>query len=357
MRNLYLLIMFFIYVNTIGCSSTSKIIDSQTPDKTISSLEFIQLNGAKQCLMIRSYNIDNPIILYFHGGPGTSELPLVRKFNSDLEKHFTIVYLEQRGTGKSFNKKTFNDSLCIQQFVDDGYELTKYLLNRFHKEKLFVMGHSWGTIISTKLVIEHPELFYAYVGIGQDVYPLKGEQISYNYALSKAIETKNQKAINKLRQINTPTYLSMDNNPKWYKQLKTERKWLTYFGGALFNQKNYSQITKIYLKSSEYSLFNMVSFGRGSILSLKSLWPEVMNVNLLEGYTDFEIPVFLIQGKYDFNCPTELVYEYFKKITAPRKDLILFEHSSHNPNFEESDRFNNLIVEILKYNDKSTSPN
>jgi len=352
MRYFSIILIITIFMGImICCSSTSMIIDSQTPDKTISSLEFIQLNGVKQCLMIRSYNIDNPIILYFHGGPGTSELPLVRKFNSDLEKHFTIVYLEQRGTGKSFNKKIFTDSLCIQQFVDDGYELTKYLLNRFHKEKLFIMGHSWGTIISTKLVIKHSELFYAYVGIGQDVYPLKGEQISYNYALSKAIETKNKKAINELRQINKPTYLSMDNNPKWYKQLKTERKWLTFFGGAIYNQKDYSQITKIYLKSSEYNLFDMVRFGRGSISSLKSLWTEVMKVNLLNGYTDFEIPVFLIQGKYDFNCPTELVYEYFEKITAPRKDLILFENSSHNPNFEENVRFNNLIVEILKTNE------
>jgi pimeloyl-ACP methyl ester carboxylesterase len=351
MRNLNLLVIFLICVNMLGCSSTSKIIDSQTPDKTISSLEFIQLNGAKQCLMIRSYNIDNPIIIYLHGGPGTSELPLIRQFNSDLEKHFTIVYIEQRGTGKSFNKKIFTDSLCIQQFVDDGFELTKYLLNRFHKEKLFIMGHSWGTVISTKLIFEHPELFYAYVGIGQEVQPLKGEQISYNYALSKAIETKNINAIKELKQINMPTYLSIDNNPKWYKQLKTERKWVTYFGGVIYNQKDYSQITKIYLKSREYNLFDMIRFGRGSISSLKSLWPELMKINLLNSVTNFEIPVYLVQGKYDYNCPTELVDEYFEKITAPKKDLILFENSSHNPNFEENVRFNSLIVEILKTNE------
>lgn len=331
-----------------SCSSTSKIIDSPTPDNTISSLEYFQLNGIKQCLLIRSYDITNPILLYFHGGPGTSELPLIRHYNSELEKHFTVVYLEQRGTGKSFKKSIFKDTLRIDTFVNDGYELSKYLLKRFKKEKLFLIGHSWGTIISTKLAIKYPEIYYAYIGIGQEVNPLKGEQLSYNYTLSKAIESNNQKAIKVLKDMNTPYYLTIRNNPKWYKQLKTERKWLTYFGGVIYNQKNYKQLTKIYMKSSEYTLFDIIKFAKGSILSLKTLWPEIMHIDLLNGYTDFKIPVYLIQGQYDYNCPTVLAEEYYEKITSPKKELIIFDQSAHNPNFEENQKFNNWIIENLK---------
>lgn len=347
--SIILVIVIFMSMMT-SCSSTSKIIDSPTPNNTISSLEYIQLNGAKQCLMIRSYDINNPIILFIHGGPGTSELPLIRHCNSELEKHFTLVYWEQRGTGKSFSKNIVDSTYKIDQFIDDGLELSKYLIKRFNKEKIFILGHSWGTIISVKLVINHPELYYAYVGIGQEVYVKKGEELSYKYALSKAMESNNKKAIKELQKINTPTYLTTDNNKDWYKQFRTERKWLTYFGGVIHNQKNYNQFAKIYLSSSEYSLFDIIKFARGSAISLNKLWPEIMKVNLLNGYTDFKIPVYLFQGKFDYNNPTELVYEYYNKIVAPKKELLIFDESAHIPNFEENLKFNDKIVEILKTN-------
>ncbi len=335
-----------------NCSSTSSIIDDkQNPNNSISAIEPIEINGINQCVMIRSYDISNPIILYFHGGPGTSELPLIRHYNSELEKYFTVVYLEQRGTGKSFRKSIFKDPLSIDQFVDDGYELSKYILKRFNKEKLFIVGHSWGTVVATKLAVKYPELYYAYIGIGQDIYPLLGEQLSFQYTLSKAIESNNQKAIKALKEINNPNYLTTENNPKWYKQLKTERKWLTYFGGVIYKQKDYKQFTKIYMKSPEYSMFDMVKFARGSALSLKNVWPELMTINLLNGYTEFKIPAYFIQGQHDYNCPTELVKEYYEKVTAPKKELLIYENSAHNPNFEENHKFNDWIIGNLTIDD------
>jgi pimeloyl-ACP methyl ester carboxylesterase len=309
-------------------------------------MEYVEIGGIKQCVVIRSYNTDNPILLYVHGGPGTPELPLLRKFNSELEKHFTLVYWEQRGTGKSFNSKLFKN-LQIDDFVNDGIELTNYLLKRFNKEKLIIMGHSWGTIISTKLVLKHPEKYHAYIGIGQIVDMKQGEHLSFRYTLAKAKEENNIKAIKALTNSNNPEYLTIDGNTKWYKQLKTQRKWLTYYGGVIHKQKDFSEYSKIYMKSKEYSLFDMVRFARGSVLSLITLWPEIMKVNLMNGCTEFQIPVYLIQGKHDYNCPTELVQEYFNQISAPQKQLILFENSAHNPIFEESERFNEKVVEIL----------
>jgi pimeloyl-ACP methyl ester carboxylesterase len=326
--------------------STAKIIDSQTSELAVASLEFIKLNGAKQCLMIRGHNVNNPIILYIHGGPGTPELPLIRHYNSELEKKFTVVYWEQRGAGKSLRNIFNNDDLQISQFVDDGYELSKYLIKRFGKEKIFIMGHSWGTIISVKLIVKHPELYFAYAGIGQVVCAKNGEELSYKYALAKAVESKNQKAIKELQRINNPPYLTIDNNKNWYKQLMTERKWLTYFGGVLHGQKNFNSLIKIYLQAAEYSLLDVARFAIGSSQSLKKLWPKMLETNLIDEGTDFKIPIYLLEGKFDYNCPTELAFDYFEKITAPKKEFILFEESAHNPNFEESVKFNNKIIEI-----------
>ena len=40
--------------------------------------------------------------VFLHGGPGTSEAPLFRHYNADLEREFLMVYWEQRGTGRSY---------------------------------------------------------------------------------------------------------------------------------------------------------------------------------------------------------------------------------------------------------------
>ncbi|HNS30256.1 MAG TPA: alpha/beta hydrolase [Tenuifilaceae bacterium] len=349
MRHILLSLNLLIMLTMTNCSSTTTYAnENQNAKNAISSLEAIEINGVKQWVMIRSLDTSNPILLYFHSGPGTSELPLVWHFNSELEKHFTLVYLEQRGTVKSFKKRVFNETLSIEQFVEDGYELSKYLLKRFNQEKLFIVGHSWGTVIGTKLAMLHPELYHAYIGIGQVVYPMRGEQLSCQYAYSQAVESNNQKALEK---INKPSYLTTENNPKWYKQLKAQRQWLTYFGGVNHNQTDNKQFSRIYMKSPGYSLWDMMKFVRGSAMSLKRLWPEFMTINFLQTHTEFQIPIYFIQGEHDYNCPTELVREYYQKISSPKKELQIFEQSAHNPNFEEHQKFHTWLIQNLKSNE------
>ncbi len=310
-------------------------------------MESILLNGVKQSLLIRSYNIKNPVILYIHGGPGSPEMPLIRYFNKQLEQHFTVVCWEQRGAGKSFNRSVPASTFTIAQFVDDGYELSKYLAKRFNQEKIYIIGHSWGTIISTLLARNHPELFYAYIGVGQVVNAELSEKLSYKLVLEKAIESNHAKAIKELRQINTPDYLTIDHNNKWLKQLTIERKWVTFFGGSIRNQNNYNQFLRIIIKSPEYSIPDMIKYVRGSKSSLSLLWPEIMKTDFLNSIVQFEIPVYFFQGIYDFNCPAELINIYYPKIIAPKKELVLFNESAHNPGSEENEKFNEKVIELF----------
>lgn len=353
-HTIFLLIcVAFTSIFHLGCVSQMKSINKQSP-ASIYSIEYILVNNVKQCLMIRSDNINNPIVLFLHGGPGTSELSLLRYYNKDLEKHFTLVYWEQRGTGKSYSPFLDSKEFTIDQFVKDGKYITQYCLKRFNKNKLIIIGHSWGTIIGTKMVIENPDLYSAYIGIGQEVNLKKGEEIGYNFAIENANKTGNQKAIKELREINEPKYLSM-HNKNWFKHLKQQRKWVTYFGGILYGKKDYSELSKIYLKAKEFSLLDMVKFGLGSIKSLKLMWPEIMNVDLFQDEMCFKVPVYFIQGKNDYNSPTELVEEYFDKLNAPKKRYYLFDKSAHNPIFEESDKFLLTLKEIA--NDTNLSVN
>ena len=65
--------------------------------RTIATLEKVRIGGSDQWAPERSDDVDNPVVLYLHGGPGTSQLTSNRRNTRHLEQFFTIVNWDQRG--------------------------------------------------------------------------------------------------------------------------------------------------------------------------------------------------------------------------------------------------------------------
>jgi len=148
-------------------------------DNAIASLESVQIGGIEQWLSIRSEDKSNPILLYLHGGPGMGYIPLASDFSSLIEKRFVVVHWDQRGGGKTCGSDTPNSTLNIEQYLTDTFELVNYLRKRFNQQKIYLVGHSWGSVLGVKMAQGYPELFHAYVGLGQVVDMNRGETISY----------------------------------------------------------------------------------------------------------------------------------------------------------------------------------
>lgn len=239
--------------------------------------------------------------------------------------------------------------MTIDRMVQDAGEVIQFLLEKFDKPKLFIVGHSWGSMLGILTVQQYPEYIYAYVGSGQDICPARGEKISYAFTLQKAEEKGDAQAIKELKQISSSfEYLNITDNPNWYEDLMTERKWLVKFGGEAVYRDSINSIYVIpALLPSEYTLVDFVHFGQGSQFSLKALWPQVMEENLLESARTLEVPVFFFQGRYDYNTPSEIVREYYDKLEAPSKELIWFENSGHHAMYEEPELFDRLLIEKL----------
>ena len=127
--------------------STAPFVNAagKTLPGSIAALERVMLGGVKQGMLIRVLDAANPILLYLHGGPGTSELGMVRVHNlAALEKHFTVVVWDQRGAGLSFAARKPESGMTVDQFIADTYELTQLLCRRFGQTKIFLVGHSWA---------------------------------------------------------------------------------------------------------------------------------------------------------------------------------------------------------------------
>lgn len=320
-------------------------------DHALAKLETVTLGGVGQSILIRSADTRNPILLYLHSGPGSTEMVAFRAAHPNLEKHFTVVTWEQRGTGKSFGSSLRQEDMTMEQMVSDTGELMKYLLERFHQEKLFVVGHSWGTALGLMAAEKYPQYIYAYAGSGQEVKPAEAEKLSYAYTLASAQAAGNAAAVKELKQLNEDyPYLTMPENPNWYADLKTERKWLVQFGGEAYQRDNCSFMITPALGLSEYTLNDFIRFAKGSEFSLKALWPEVMKLDFKQTLQKINVPVFFLQGRHDQNTPSALLLDYYAILDAPEKELIWFENSGHHPMYEEPEKYDEiLITKLLPY--------
>lgn len=322
--------------------------------KDITSLEKIKLGGIDQWISIRSKNTDCPILLYLHGGPGTPVMPLFRYVQAPLEDHFIVVQWEQRGAGKSYSKKIPKETMTIEQFISDLHELIEVLRKRFDKKKIYLMGHSWGSVFGTFTVQRYPELFYAYIGVGQASDTIETEKIMYQFALNKALELNNKKAIRQLQKIGLPFEGLSPPYENFYKGGYMAKMGVygqtAKFGGIIYNAKGYSTFIRYFFKylpllKPEYSLFDLFRIIQGNIFSTKTMMKELLTVNLFEQVPEIDVPVYILMGRHDYNWSAELAKKYFDMLKAPKKEFIWFEKSAHAPNGEEPEKFNKVLIE------------
>ena len=311
---------------------------------SIASIEKVIIGEKEQWILIRGADITKPILLFLHGGPGSSEMFLLRKYTQELEKHFLVVTWDQRGAGKSYQAINPHASITINQFVLDTGELTKLLCDRFNQKKIFLVGHSWGSAIGVLSVQKFPDLFYAYIGIGQIVNMYDNERISYEWTLAQATKAKDEQAIKTLTEIGSPPYTG-----DWLKKLITQRGLLGKFGGELYGSSKGAMplILKSLIFATEYSLIDKVNFFRGIFASNKLLWQQLLTIDLTKQATIFKMPIYFVLGRHDYEVPSILAEPYFNIIEAPHKELIWFENSAHFANIEEKEKFSNLLINSL----------
>ncbi len=323
---------------------TPKIRNKKTVKGQISiaSLEKVQIGNSVQWVLIRSENINNPIILFVHGGPGTSELTLNRKNTKELEKYFTVVNWDQRGAGKSFQAIKNREDIHIDRFVSDILELSDYLRQRFKKNKITLVGHSFGSAIGVLAVSRKPELFNAYIGIGQVSNMAEGETISYNYVLQQAKAANDQATIKKLEDIAPPPY----SGEKWRSKFMTERQLLGKYRGEYYSSTSgaFGVVIKSLIFSTEYTFLDRINFFRGIFASVNLVFPELLKLNLFNQVPKLDVPVWFMLGRHDYEVPATLAEQYFNMLQASQKSLIWFENSAHLPNTEERDLFNSILI-------------
>lgn len=315
--------------------------------ESIAVVEKVRIGGIDQWLMIRGEDRANPVVLFLHGGAGTSEMGLVRKHLGPLERDVTVVQWEQRGAGLSCTAAARASEFTVDRFVEDTLNVTAYLRERFGVERIYLVGHSWGSLLGMKAVQKRPDWYHAYIGTGQVSDFPRMELDGYRFALNAALADNNGKAVRQLREAGPPGPDGAYRDGM--KGTVIERKWMTFYGGFARGRKSLLPMALENLLVPEYGPIGVLRFVRGMSLEKKNrmMEQEVMRISLPRDVPGVGVPVYFFLGRHDYNCSAEAASDYFEALEAPEKHLVWFEDSAHSPCFEEPEKFCRLLGEIV----------
>lgn len=325
--------------------SEGKIIEDSISEKV-----YVDINGVKQGMIIRSSNINNPVLLFVHGGPMMPEYFLdCSKYSPELERYFTICWWEQPGVGMSYSENLSASDLTVDAIVSDTIGVSNYLRERFNKDKIYLLGHSWGSFIGIQAAYKEPDLYNAYIGVGQITNQKESEKKSYEYMIEKYSEVQNKSKINKLK-----SYSINDSDEELLRYFKSPLRdeAMHELGiGTKHNMK--SVISGIFIpvmKCRAYTLTEKMNIWKGKsyIRNKTDLIEKDLFADIPTMIDELKVPCYFISGAYDYTVSREQVEEYYNEIKAPKKGFYLFENSAHSPMFEENKRFYDVMKEIAE---------
>lgn len=330
------LLLLFIVIGMIRPTWTPQIKE----ENSISELREVNIGDTELEVMIRGNNRENPVLIFVHGGPCCSEIPYIRKYQEELEQDFTIVHYDQRGSGKSYVFGEDDSVNTIETHVSDLVELTKYMESYLEKEQVILVGHSFGTYIAAMAAAQNPELYRAYIGIGQMSNPIESELNNLYRCMEAAEETGNTKDMNDLKSLEQSVSEGVKITPRDY---------VRKYGFAARKIDENKDYLLGFLFGAEYNLLDVVRFYTASVKYQDRLIMESINNPITQIVTEISVPVYFVMGKYDGMTSPKAAENYLEQLTGDGvKEFVLFEESAHYPQLEEKQKFHQWMKDTFK---------
>ena len=301
----YFVLFLFISSHSFGQSSIEKN-------------EIIMIGGIKQYVRIKGKDRSKPILLFLHGGPGSSVMGKADQMTGQLQQQFVVVHWDQRETGETLRLNKSTQPLTLDLFYNDTHDIIDSLLTRFKQPKLYLAGYSWGSGLGFHIAGKYPEFLYAYIAVSPVINQWESERIALKM-LKKKMSKKAQK---ELAQVKIP----FENA----EQLYYHRKWLFNFDG-----KKFAALT----------------FPKGVVQAWANtwfgVWKESCDKNLFESLPVINCPVYFFAGEKDYQTNHNIARDYYDKLLAPKKDFFLFTEAGHGLPETDPGLFQDIIIDKI----------
>ena len=331
---------FFVFPPSMGT------LPKAETEAGISEKASIKTDAGDLNIMLFSKNADNPVLLVCGGGPGIPQYLLECMYPSALPEEFTVCYWDYRGTGLNYSKNVDSSAMTTDRYVKDTVAVTDYLAERFSCNKIYIMGHSFGTYIALKTVQAHPDKYACYLAMSQITDQKKSEYLAYDYMKACYEESGNTKMLEQFGKYDIRN--SKDDYENYFFSGIRDKAMHSLGIGTARNMK--SVITGIFLPSlrcKAYTQAQRIKIWKGKMAS--NTFPVTSDshdkFNAFEDVPKVEIPVVFLVGKYDYTCHFSLQQKYYEELEAPSKAIYIFENSAHSPIYEEYDTAKRVLEE------------
>ena len=311
---------------------------------------YVNINGQEQYVFIKGMDVNSPIVLNLHGGPANPDAFFTYEFVKEIIDEFTYVSWDQRGCGRTYYKNKCTDpknkSADFEQAIKDVDELVKYLCMRFNKEKVILMGHSYGSLLGVSYVSRHPERVEKYIGIGQSVSIKDTQKMNYSEAVDLLIDDK------KKRDELETAYQRLEKSFNFENLMKFQRLTVPCFIANMPKIKQTNQI-KLILSSPDLAfndlrwLVGMLNW-KAHYIRNKKLLDYTLSANIYDVADEYDVPMYFISGEYDKSCRVELLKKYFDRIIAPNKKIVIMKACGHSPQIDEPVLFAKEVKQLLQ---------
>lgn len=312
--------------------------DGKPVPGSVAELTTVGVGGHELGLMIRGASTDNPVLLFLAGGPGGSELGAMRRHLPRLEEHFTVATWDQRGAGTSYDELDPTDTVTLAGYVEDTIAVTDYLRERFEADDIYLLGQSWGTTLGVLAVTERPDLYRAFIGTGQMVSQRATDRIFYDDTLAWAVRTGDVGLVERLEAAGPPPYAEMF---PYETALSHEQDVYPYDHSG--NSEGAGQMSENLLVD-EYTVIGQVHVLGSFMDTFATLYPQLQHIDFRSSATDFQTPMFFVQGAHEARGRAEPFREWYPMIDAPIKDVVTLDSSGHRPLWEQPDAFVDYMV-------------
>ena len=329
----------------VGGSQLTTYTPRIAGDNAIAELRKIDVNGSNQWITVRGQNKNAPVILFLSGGPGGSQMGNARVALSELETDFVLVHWDQPGAAKS-RWSIPRSEITLERYIADAHAVSQYLRQTFAKQKIYLIGESWGSALGVMVAQRYPQDYAAFIGSGQMVDFVQTEKLDYNLALRIARERGDQKMVDKLVAQGEPPYYADSI-------ILDTIRYLQYLDGEVAARGQVHALkSSLYasILAPEYGLVDKYNWIAGLFRTFDQVFPQLYGVNFRESATTLKIPRYFLIGRHDLNAPTQLTEEYCNLLSAPKKELLWFEHGGHAPWNTEADRYTQEVRRIVADN-------
>ncbi|MBB6472100.1 alpha/beta fold hydrolase [Sphaerisporangium rubeum] len=307
----------------------------------VAELAGVSVNGHRFGVMIRGADAAAPVLLYVPGPPGGSEIGAMRRHLAGLEQRFVVATWDRRGGGKSFAAFEPTATLTTEDEVRSTVAMAEYLRERFRRDRVYLAAHSGGSMVGVLAVQRRPELFAAYIGIGQAVAPPAADAAQYQDTLAWARATGKAELARRLVELGPPPY---GDGYSYEPMLTSEPKVYAYDHGP--NSEGAGGFAES-LGVPEYSLLDQAHVIGGLVDAYDLLYPRMQGIDLRRQVNRLDVPVYFAVGAHEVPVRVRLLSEWSDLLQAPHKETVTFATSGHRPQFEQPAEFVRFAERVL----------